>query len=1007
MKKYIRKHLLKYIFGILLAGVLWSNFSVQAAEAPSGNIEVLSNVSKESMQKYLDAFAKKYPDITVDFVYYSDYETRVQKRVESGDYGDVLFLPNFVDSSQYANYFKLLGKYTELEKKYNYMEISEHKEQLVYGIPSCAYTTGILYNQDVFYRAGISETPKSMEAFLQALRDIKDRTDAIPFYTNYVADWSLQSWEYFPYIEMTGNPDYKDNTFIKEKNPFLEGTTHYQVYELLYNIVEEGLCEENPKESSWNESRKMLNEGKIGCTVIGSWAVSQFKEAGENSDSIAFMPFPNEIDGRQYMTILTDYCYAISKNTENEAAARAYIDFMLDESGYALDHETLSIVKTDPYPDSYGDMENIILLSNTPAATGTVYRTKQALSADLNMEDPAEAQRVIEAAAGYTNESFDEIARDWNSRWERNRTPDMEVIEQEVNALSDSVLVEEYEVNFSDTEKAYLEEKQSLTVGYVKNMAPLQYEKEEGQTGLCLHICKIIEENTQLEMQFIAYDNTEQMVQALVNGEIEMIAGIDKNVEVDESILYSKDYLSFLNVVVRNQAVDAKLLAEKKRAEVTGEPNSYDDSDAAGGKEYSSFVEALAAVEHNEDDYLIMNYYSADYYTQELECSKVTILPLSEMGKLCLAFGKDVDTRLVSICNKCIYGIPEGNIQLILREYMELPEKEVTLERFVQDNPMLCIMVITAIFLLIITAVIIVMEEKDKSAKKHAMDVKRYEMLASIVDEYIFEYDYKTRKYQYDSKLQEKFGLEADVDFAHQKKENQNFAVAYEKYLAAHKIGENLSEPFLMTDKDGEEQWYKLLTRTVCDSNNAPQHIIGKLINVQKEMEEMQQMENKAQRDPLTGLYNRDGFRGRLDRLYEDMSQHLPITVVMMDFDNFKGVNDVLGHAGGDMALRLLADTLREVFEKNAIIARYGGDEFVLCVHDTSKEMVEGLLTKLVKTMDREITYGSAIRKISVSVGAVYSVAEADFDTLFARADEVLYQTKESGKNSYRLVEGV
>lgn len=94
-----------------------------------------------------------------------------------------------------------------------------------------------MYNKEVFDKAGITEPPKTIEDFLQALRDIKERTDAIPFYTNYAAGWPLQVWEQYSYIEMTGDPDYRENGFVNELNPYGKGTAHYQVYDLLYNIV--------------------------------------------------------------------------------------------------------------------------------------------------------------------------------------------------------------------------------------------------------------------------------------------------------------------------------------------------------------------------------------------------------------------------------------------------------------------------------------------------------------------------------------------------------------------------------------------------------------------------------------------------------------------------------------------------------------------------------------------------------------------------------------------------
>lgn len=95
---------------------------------------------------------------------------------------------------------------------------------------------------------------------------------------------------------MTEDPDYKENGFVNELDPFLEGTTHYEVYKLLYDIVKDGLCEEKPEESDWEQSKAMLNEGKIGCMAIVFWAIKQMQSAGNNPDAIGSMPFPNEVN---------------------------------------------------------------------------------------------------------------------------------------------------------------------------------------------------------------------------------------------------------------------------------------------------------------------------------------------------------------------------------------------------------------------------------------------------------------------------------------------------------------------------------------------------------------------------------------------------------------------------------------------------------------------------------------------------------------------------------------
>ncbi|MBQ8823467.1 MAG: GGDEF domain-containing protein [Lachnospiraceae bacterium] len=978
---------------------------VNATQELSGHLEILLNVSEEDMAKYLEGFQKKYPNVTLEYHAYGDYENEIKERIESGDYGDVLLIPTYIPYDQVGTYFRALGEYNKLDEKYLYMQNAIYSGKIVYGIPSFAYTSGILYNKDVFYQAGISEPPKSIEDFLIALQSIKERTEAIPFYTNYASEWALPIWESFSYIEMTGNPDYKENLLIKEKDPFLKGSAHYEVYELLYDIVELGMCEEDLKKITWDRSKKMLNRGEIGCVAIGSWAVSQFKAAGPNSDAIAFMPFPNEIEGRQYMTISTDYNYGVSRNSENPDAAKAFVSYMLDESGFALDHETISIVRTDPYPASYGDMEDVLLLCNN-LSVGDNYLTKQVLSAGLNLENGQEIKRVIEAAKGSRPETFEDIAQEWNSKWEANRTPDMPVEEEKVTALYESVIIDSYEVSFSQTESDYLEEKQLLRVGYVRNMPPFQYEEEGGFTGLASYMCDMIGESTGLSVTYVPYDNTQEMIAALSENDIDMIACIDVDADYGEDLNFSKEYLSSMNVLVRNEALAVAELESSMSAYVEGEEvGSHTAEVHSLGKRYATYEEAIASIETDASSWTIMNYYTAEYYVQELDCKNISVMPLSGGVELGFAFAKDVDTRLISICNKCIYGMPEENLQIVLRDYMEPGRKPITLKRFIEENPIPCIIVLLGIFLLIAVTFVTVILEKYRSARKQALDAQRYELLTSLIDEYIIGYDYATEVFFFDNKLQERFAISKNIRFSDDGYENDNVGQILRNYQAALKEGKEVTQAFRMTDIEGNKQWYRLLFRVIYKNDGTPQSVIGKICNVQKTVEELQQAEDRAQRDALTGIYNRKGFDKQLGLLQENTENYLPATLAVIDLDDFKGVNDTLGHAGGDAVLQLLVGKLQNIFDENTISARFGGDEFMMYIYGQEMASVEELLGRLVKEMDMSFTYHNISRKISVSVGAAYTESKKAFEEMFEVADKALYETKELGRNGYVLRE--
>src|SRR6185437_9631682 len=106
--------------------------------------------------------------------------------------------------------------------------------------------------------------------------------------------------------------------------------------------------------------------------------------------------------------------------------------------------------------------------------------------------------------------------------------------------------------------------------------------------------------------------------------------------------------------------------------------------------------------------------------------------------------------------------------------------------------------------------------------------------------------------------------------------------------------------------------------------------------------------EHQAQTDPLTGLYNHRAFHERLRQSLADASRsHEDVSILMLDIDDFKRVNDVYGHGAGDEILRSLADTLKDSVRASDIVYRLGGEEFAIVIASRSPESAEQLASRL------------------------------------------------------------
>lgn len=296
-------------------------------------------------------------------------------------------------------------------------------EGKVYGIPSMGNVQGIVYNKAVFEDAGITELPKTPDEFLDALQKIKDNTDAIPLYTNFAADWTMNAWD--AYIDgcATGQADFAHEGRTKGENPFADrgdGTGPYAVYDILYEAVSRGLVEEDPTTTDWEGSKGMLNNGEIGCMVLGSWSILQMQEAGDHPDDIAYMPFPISVDGKQYASAGPDYCYGINCNSseDEQIAAMVYIKWLVEESGFETDEGGISAMVDAPFPETLSAFEDIDLLFDVPVPEG-----EETLGNDVNNESElginvsgAIPKQVLEAALDGAP-TMEEMSEEWNEAW--------------------------------------------------------------------------------------------------------------------------------------------------------------------------------------------------------------------------------------------------------------------------------------------------------------------------------------------------------------------------------------------------------------------------------------------------------------------------------------------------------------------------------------------------------------------------------------------------------------
>jgi diguanylate cyclase len=161
----------------------------------------------------------------------------------------------------------------------------------------------------------------------------------------------------------------------------------------------------------------------------------------------------------------------------------------------------------------------------------------------------------------------------------------------------------------------------------------------------------------------------------------------------------------------------------------------------------------------------------------------------------------------------------------------------------------------------------------------------------------------------------------------------------------------------------------------------------------------------QARHDVLTNLPNRQAFEAHLRELFPDAGRHgtEDISVLFVDIDDFKHVNDSLGHAGGDQLLAEVADRLRKATRPGDFVARLGGDEFAVVIRTGAANLEAGALaTRMLETVATPLRIAGSDVRVTVSVGVAYGGTESrSIEELVSHADYAMYSAKRAGKGRF------
>ena len=280
----------------------------------------------------------------------------------------------------------------------------------------------------------------------------------------------------------------------------------------------------------------------------------------------------------------------------------------------------------------------------------------------------------------------------------------------------------------------------------------------------------------------------------------------------------------------------------------------------------------------------------------------------------------------------------------------------------------------------------------------------RFKILTSLSREIIFEYNAVPEMITFSDWCAEFLGLPvtiynpADSAFGKKVFTKKDFKDLIRKIKATSPENPSIIEKYLL-DLKGVKTWCKVYVRTMWNDADMPEleGAMGKIVDVNEEINEIKYLETEVEKDFRTGLLNHRAAKQKINDILANAGKR-KFALIMFDMDNLKQANDTRGHLFGDEVIEHIAKVARENTRDEDIVARIGGDEFIIFME--YKRSIETQIKRIFKCLTQEF----ADFQMSISMGIACTEGTiTDYDKLFARADTAAYAVKKGGKNAYRF----
>ena len=306
----------------------------------------------------------------------------------------------------------------------------------------------------------------------------------------------------------------------------------------------------------------------------------------------------------------------------------------------------------------------------------------------------------------------------------------------------------------------------------------------------------------------------------------------------------------------------------------------------------------------------------------------------------------------------------------------------------------------------------------DISHTKKAYDelqdkLNRYEIILSQTENVLFEWDLQANTMTFSETWEKLFGLppegmlSGNIFVENSVFHPDDLPLVTDRISALKNGSPYEMVETRMVNARGRYLWCRLRASAIRDEKGVLQKLVGIIINIDTEKQAEQLLQDRAERDSLTKLLNKNAARKHAEEYLSRFPEGANCALLVIDLDNFKQVNDMYGHLFGDAVLTRAAREISKLFRSQDIVARIGGDEFMVLMRGVSeRSLLENRCQRLLQSLQAMFRSQKQKLPLSCSVGVAVSPDDGTtyFD-LYNHADQALYQAKAKGKNAYVFYE--